>query len=82
MRLRCALRCKEGALHPPRAARLRLPPVQPEGETNPLKFSQTFHLAPVGGSFVVTNGESGPRAARLPAPRPGLHGSWLVLDAG
>ncbi|PRW44426.1 Nuclear transport factor 2 [Chlorella sorokiniana] len=27
----------------------------PEGETNPLKFSQTFHLAPVGGSFVVTN---------------------------
>ena len=29
--------------------------LQPEGETNPLKFSQTFHLAPVGGSFVVTN---------------------------
>jgi hypothetical protein len=29
----------------------------PEGETNPLKFSQTFHLMPVGGSFVVTNGE-------------------------
>ncbi|PSC70930.1 Nuclear transport factor 2 [Micractinium conductrix] len=27
----------------------------PEGETNPLKFSQTFHLAPVGGSYVVTN---------------------------
>jgi hypothetical protein len=31
-------------------------PVQPEGESNPLKFSQTFHLAPVGGSFVITNG--------------------------
>ena len=30
--------------------------LQPEGETNPLKFSQTFHLAPVGGSYVVTNG--------------------------
>lgn len=29
--------------------------LQPEGETNPLKFSQTFHLAPVAGSFVVTN---------------------------
>lgn len=29
-----------------------------EGETNPLKFSQTFHLMPVGGSFVVTNGTS------------------------
>ena len=28
----------------------------PEGETNPLKFSQTFHLMPVAGSFVVTNG--------------------------
>ncbi|KAG7675015.1 putative Nuclear transport factor 2B [Nannochloris sp. 'desiccata'] len=27
----------------------------PEGETNPLKFSQTFHLVPVGGSFVVSN---------------------------
>lgn len=27
----------------------------PEGETNPLKFSQTFHLAPVAGSYVVTN---------------------------
>lgn len=44
------------APHPPTAARLRPPPPQPEGETNPLKFSQTFHLAPVGGSFVVTNG--------------------------
>jgi len=29
----------------------------PEGETNPLKFSQTFHLVPVGGSFMVSNGE-------------------------
>lgn len=29
----------------------------PEGETNPLKFSQTFHLVPVGGSFVVSNGK-------------------------
>ena len=29
----------------------------PEGETNPLKFSQTFHLMPVSGSFVVTNGK-------------------------
>ena len=28
---------------------------QPEGETNALKFSQVFHLAPVAGSFVVTN---------------------------
>jgi hypothetical protein len=27
----------------------------PEGESNALKFSQVFHLAPVGGSFVVTN---------------------------
>lgn len=27
----------------------------PEGETNPLKFSQTFHLMPTGGSYVVTN---------------------------
>lgn len=28
----------------------------PEGESNPLKFSQTFHLAATGtGSFVVTN---------------------------
>ncbi|KAL6771470.1 hypothetical protein ACKKBG_A26510 [Auxenochlorella protothecoides x Auxenochlorella symbiontica] len=26
-----------------------------EGESNPLKFSQTFHLAPLNGSFVVTN---------------------------
>lgn len=27
----------------------------PEGESNPLKFSQTFHLMPVGSSYVVTN---------------------------
>jgi len=27
----------------------------PEGEANALKFSQAFHLAPLGGSFVVTN---------------------------
>lgn len=27
----------------------------PEGESNPLKFSQTFHLVPVGSSFVVSN---------------------------
>lgn len=26
-----------------------------EGQSNPLKFSQMFHLSPVGGSFVVTN---------------------------
>lgn len=26
-----------------------------EGESQPLKFSQFFHLAPVGGSFVITN---------------------------
>jgi len=26
-----------------------------QGESNPLKFSQIFHLAPVGGSFVITN---------------------------
>lgn len=31
--------------------------VQVEGETNPLKFSQVFHLAATGGSFVITNGE-------------------------
>ena len=29
--------------------------LQPEGETNPLKFSQTFHLVPVGGSYIVSN---------------------------
>ena len=27
----------------------------PEGETNPLKFSQAFVLAPVGGSWAVSN---------------------------
>lgn len=32
------------------------PVTQTEGESNPLKFSQVFHLAPAGGSFVVTNG--------------------------
>ena len=32
------------------------PQPQPEGESNPLKFSQTFHLVPVGGSFIVSNG--------------------------
>lgn len=36
---------------PPSAVSL----VQPEGETNPLKFSQTFHLVPVGGSYIVSN---------------------------
>lgn len=30
----------------------------PEGETNALKFSQTFHLMAVGGSYVVSNGKS------------------------
>ena len=30
--------------------------LQTEGESNPLKFSQMFHLAPQGSSFVVTNG--------------------------
>jgi hypothetical protein len=29
---------------------------QTEGESQPLKFSQVFHLMPVGSSFVVTNG--------------------------
>ncbi|KIZ07699.1 Nuclear transport factor 2 [Monoraphidium neglectum] len=29
--------------------------VQTEGESNALKFSQVFHLMPVGSSFVVTN---------------------------
>jgi hypothetical protein len=29
----------------------------PEGETNALKFSQTFHLMAVGGSYVVSNGK-------------------------
>lgn len=28
---------------------------QTEGEANALKFSQVFHLMPVGTSFVVTN---------------------------
>ena len=28
---------------------------QPEGETNPLKFSQAFVLSPVGGAWAVTN---------------------------
>ena len=27
----------------------------PEGESNPLKFSQAFHLAAAGGSYAVTN---------------------------
>lgn len=27
----------------------------PEGETNPLKFSQAFHLAAAGGSYAVSN---------------------------
>ena len=31
--------------------------VQTEPEAAPLKFSQVFHLMPVGSSFVVTNGE-------------------------
>eukprot|EP01023_Acetabularia_acetabulum_P040681 TRINITY_DN3947_c0_g1_i1.p2 TRINITY_DN3947_c0_g1~~TRINITY_DN3947_c0_g1_i1.p2 ORF type:complete len:144 (-),score=6.21 TRINITY_DN3947_c0_g1_i1:340-708(-) len=26
-----------------------------EGESNPLRFSQLFHLAPAGQSFIVTN---------------------------
>jgi hypothetical protein len=30
-------------------------PTQPDGEANALKFSQVFHLMPVGSSFVVTN---------------------------
>lgn len=29
--------------------------IQTEGESNALKFSQVFHLMPVGQSFVVTN---------------------------
>lgn len=32
--------------------------VQTEPEAAPLKFSQVFHLMPVGSSFVVTNGEA------------------------
>lgn len=39
--------------HPP--SRLPLPLPQPDGESNALKFSQVFHLMPVGSSFVVTN---------------------------
>lgn len=46
-----------GGSHLHCTAALCCPVPQPEGETNPLKFSQTFHLAPVGGSYVVTNGE-------------------------
>jgi hypothetical protein len=34
----------------------RIRMLQVEGEQHPLKFSQVFHLMPVGGSFVVTNG--------------------------
>ena len=30
--------------------------VQTEGESNALKFSQMFHLAAQGSSFVITNG--------------------------
>ena len=30
--------------------------LQTEGESNPLKFSQMFHLAAQGSSFVITNG--------------------------
>ena len=30
--------------------------MQTEGESNPLKFSQMFHLAAQGSSFVITNG--------------------------
>ncbi|KAK9902755.1 hypothetical protein WJX75_005016 [Coccomyxa subellipsoidea] len=26
-----------------------------DGEANPLKFSQVFHLAATGGSFIITN---------------------------
>ena len=33
----------------------RLDGLQTEGESKPLNFSQTFHLMPVGSSFVVTN---------------------------
>lgn len=29
--------------------------ILPEGENNPLKFSQVFHLMPFNNSFVVTN---------------------------
>ena len=42
--------------------------MQTEGESNPLKFSQMFHLAPQGGSFVVTNGASVPQAPFLSCP--------------
>lgn len=30
--------------------------MQTEGEANPLRFSQVFHLAAMGSSFVITNG--------------------------
>lgn len=32
--------------------------MQTEGESNPIKFSQVFHLMPFNNSFVVTNGET------------------------
>ena len=32
--------------------------LQTEGESNPLFFSQIFHLAPVGTSYAVSNGAS------------------------
>lgn len=34
--------------------------MQVDGEANPLKFSQVFHLAATGGSFIITNGISLP----------------------
>jgi hypothetical protein len=41
-------------------------PQQTEGESQPLKFSQVFHLMPVGSSFVVTNGEEGGVSGQTP----------------
>ena len=48
----CALKLVVSALPDP----VFRPTLQPDGESNPLKFSQVFHLMPVGTSFVVTNG--------------------------
>lgn len=57
------------ATHAPRLATKRSALViclQTEGESQPLKFSQFFHLAPAGGSFVISNG------------MPLLPGRWLT----
>ena len=43
----------------------RYPCLKTEGEANPLRFSQVFHLAATGGSFVITNGTALPQLGCL-----------------